>query len=74
MSAGDYDLIVIFLLVLLSFVLSGPVSFLSYWSVIIVVSVSLFIICFLCFWFLYYELLVHRNCCLPCKTIYKVSI
>ena len=30
MSVGDYDLIVIFLLVLLSFVLSGPVSFLSY--------------------------------------------
>ena len=39
-----------FLLVLLPFVLSCPVSFLSEYSMIAVVSVSLFIICFLCLW------------------------
>ena len=39
-----------FLFVLLSFVLSCPVSFLSEYSMIAVVSVSLFIICFLCLW------------------------
>ena len=48
-TGGGYYLIAWFLLfVLLPFGLSCPVSFLSQWSMIAVVSVSLFIICFLC--------------------------
>ena len=39
-----------FLFVLLSFVVSCPVSFLSEYSMIAVVSVSLVIICFFCLW------------------------
>ena len=69
----SHSYFVLFLLVLWSFVLSLPVSFLSVWSMMAVVSVSLFIICFLCsgpvmeksWWKLW---------CLSCKTIYKVSI
>ena len=53
-TGGGYYLLVcflcLFLFVLLSFGLSCPVSFLSEWSMIAVVSVSLFIICFLCLW------------------------
>ena len=51
-TGGRYYLIACFclkfLFVLLSFGLLCPVSFLSEWSMIAVVSVSLFIICFLC--------------------------
>ena len=51
-TEGGYYLLVcflcLFLLVLLSFGLSCPASFLSEWSMIAAVSVSLFIICFLC--------------------------
>ena len=48
-TGGRYYLIV-FLFVLLSFGLSCPVSILSEYSMIAVVSVSLFSICFLCLW------------------------
>ena len=48
-AGGGYYLIV-FLFVLLSFGLSCPVSILSEYSMIAVVSVSLFSICFLCLW------------------------
>ena len=48
-TGGGYYLIV-FLFVLLSFGLSCPVSILSEYSMIAVVSVSLFSICFLCLW------------------------
>ena len=53
-TGGGYYLIacfffvVVVLFVLLSFGLSCPASFLSEWSMIAVVSVSLFIICFPC--------------------------
>ena len=50
-KGGGYYLIV-FLFVLLSFGFSCPVSFLGEWGMTAVVSVSLFIICFLCLWFL----------------------
>ena len=50
-ARGGYYLIVfVFLFVFLSFVLSCPVSFLIEYSMIAVVSVSLFIIGFLCLW------------------------
>ena len=50
-TGGGYYLIVcFFLFVLLSFGFSCPVSSLSELSMIAVVSVSLFIICFLCHW------------------------
>ena len=52
-TGGAYYVIVFcfpFLFVLLSFGLSCPVSFLSEYSMIALVSVSLFIICFPCLW------------------------
>ena len=51
-TGGGYYLTVccFFLFVLLSFGVSCLVSFLSELSMIAVVSVSLFIICFLCHW------------------------
>ena len=47
-GGGSYLIAWFLLFVLLPFGLSCPVSFLSQWSMIAVVSVSLFIICFLC--------------------------
>ena len=53
LSGCEYYLIVLFFLfVLLLFCLSCPVSFSNEQSMIAVASVSLFIICFLCLWYL----------------------
>ena len=52
-TGGGYSLAVVdVLLVPLYFVLSCPLClfFISDWSITVVVPVSLFVICFLCFW------------------------
>ena len=60
----QFLLLFFFSLVLLSFVLSCPLTlFLSDQSMIYVLSVSLFVISFLCLRSFNQELLLHRNCC-----------
>ena len=57
--------LIVFWLALLSFVFPSPFScFLSEWSLIAVVSVSLFIICFVCLLSRNYQLLGHKKCCI----------